>query len=74
MTFQKISKTLSVVVLAVLVITLIISITAKANDAAGITIKLAWGDPFTNPKSQTICMCDDSIDLCLPCYEPVPEQ
>lgn len=53
MKFQKISKTLSVVVLAVMVITLIISITTKANAAVGVTIKLAWGDPFTNPRGQT---------------------
>jgi hypothetical protein len=38
MKFQKISKTLSVVVFAVMVISLIISITTKANAAAGVLI------------------------------------
>lgn len=74
MKFQKTSKVLSVVVLAFMVITLIVSITTVANAAAGMYIKLAWGDPFTNPRGQTICMCDDAVDLCLPCYEPVPQQ
>lgn len=74
MKLQKVSKTLSVMVLAVMVITLIISITTVANAAAGGIIKLAWGDPFKNSRGQTICMCDDDVDKCLPCYDEVPQQ
>jgi hypothetical protein len=65
-------KLLSVIAICIMTITLINSFVFEPSSL--ISAELKWGDPFTNSSGQSICYCDDTESVCLPCKEPDNDQ